>query len=300
VFFSTEHIVLYSAEGNPLKELPLPQLQAVNAGHIGIAESPSDKTLVVRFQQADSTICIHINTETLDSSDGPCAISRLFSVSDSDMAARSDKYYDRPESSPVQPEVVGSVEKSDLDVFGSVGIMEPGKPARKLCDTSGFAACKVPQFINNERIVVFDWHTLGLIDARKTAQSEQPKLQMTLAHHEWIDIVGRPVHTSANGQRFAVAINSPPTDLKGKKDAIHAFLGDVPAAFPSHVDVFDLSLGRWIYSLNNKRKAPSSGQFQQIWGLALSPSGNKLVIDSGGVVQAYALTPSARGSSPNR
>ena len=299
LFFSTEHIVLCSAEGKPIKYLPLTQLQAPHAGHIGIAESPSGKTLVVRFQQADSTICIHIDTETLDISEGSCAISRLFSISDSGMAARSDKYYDRPESSPVQPEVIGAVQKSQLDVFGSIQIQEQGKPARKLCDTSGLAGCKVPQFLNNEMIAVFDWYALGLIDARDTVPKEQPKLQMKLAHHEWIDIVGRPVRTSSNGQRFAVAINRPPSGLKGKKASIHAFLGDMPAAYPSHVDVFDLPLGQWVYSLNNKTNGPSSHPFQQIWGLALSPSGDKLVIDSGGVVQAYALPPSTKISSPN-
>jgi hypothetical protein len=294
LFFSTEHIVVCftegcSAERKPVKELPLPQLQAAGAGHIGIAESPSGKTLVVRYQKANSTICIHIDTETLEFSEGPCAISKLFSISDSAMAARSDKLYDRPESTPVQPEVIGAVQKSELDLFGSVQINAPGKPARKLCDTSAFVACKVPQFLNNEMIAVFDWYALGLVDARETVPAQPPKLQMKLTHHEWIDVVGRPVRTSANGQRFAVAINLPPTDLKGKKAAIHAFLGDVPAAFPSHVDVFDLPLGQWIYTLKNKTSGPSAQRLQQIWGLALSPSGDKLVIDSGGVVQAYVL-----------
>ncbi len=299
LFFSTEHIVLYSAEEKAIKELLLPQLHAAGAGHIGIAESPSGKTLVVRFQQADSTICIHVDTETLEISEGPCAISRLFSTSDSGMAARSDKYYDRPESSPVQPEVIGAVEKSQLDLFGSIQIQEQGKPARKLCDTSGLAGCKVPQFLNNEMIAVIDWYTLGLIDARDSLLAEPPKVQMKLVHHEWIDVVGRPVRTSSNGKRFAVAINRPPPSLKGKKAAIHAFLGDMPAAYPSHVDVFDLPLGQWIYSLNNKTNGPSSHPFQQIWGLALSPSAEKLVIDSGGVVQAYALPPSTKRPSPN-
>lgn len=298
LFFSADRIVLYSPDGDPIKELPLPQLQAAHAGHVGIAESPSGKSLVVRYQQADSTICIQIATNTLDISEGPCAVSRLFSISDTGLAQRSDKNYDRPENEPVEPVAVDAVPKTELDVFGSVQIREQGKTARKLCDTSGFAGCKIPQFLNNEMVVVFDWYAIGLTSARESLPPEKPKLQTKLTHREWIDIVGRPVRPSSNGQRFAVAINSPPSGMKEKKGSIHAFLGDVPAAYPSHVDVYDLPLNQWIYSLKN-RKDGESLQFQQIWGLALSPSGVKLAIDSGGVVQVYVLPPEIKNALSN-
>src|SRR5580704_1534831 len=48
VFFSTEHLVLYSADWNPVKEVALLQLQEPSAELKEIAESPSGKVLDVR------------------------------------------------------------------------------------------------------------------------------------------------------------------------------------------------------------------------------------------------------------
>lgn len=245
--------------------------------------------MVLRYQTGESVNCIRIATETLVISEAPCAVSRLFSISDTALAERSDKNYDRPETEAVQPVGVGEVRKSDLDVYGKIQISDPTQAARILCDTTKFPGCKVPQFLNNDMAVVFDWYAIGLIGTHEKLQTEVPKLQTKLSHREWIDIVGRPVRASADGKKFAVAINRPPPNAKGKKAAIHAFLGDVPAAYPSHVDVYDLPQGLWMYSLVNRRTSPNSHQFLQIWGLALSPNGKKLAIDSGGEIQLYDL-----------
>src|SRR5580704_5983393 len=79
LFFSGDKIALYGTDRSPIKEVPLPQLQAPHTGHIGIAESPSDKSMVIRYQTNEAVNCIHVSTGTLDISDAPCAVSRLFS-----------------------------------------------------------------------------------------------------------------------------------------------------------------------------------------------------------------------------
>jgi hypothetical protein len=298
LFFSEEHLVLYSSDGTLSKEVPLPQLQAPRTGHVGIAESPSGKSLMIRYEHEDSVSCIQIATQDLDISEAPCSVSRLFSISDAALAERSDKKYDRPEVEPVQPVGVGVVQKAELDVFGSVQIRKHEGAARKLCDTSKVAGCKVPQFINNEKVAVFDWYKAALVTTGEESSGDGSNLPLRLAHREWIDIVGRPLRPSRDGQRFAVAINLPPPNSKGKKAGIHAFLGDVPAAYPSHVDVFDLKLSEWVFSLVNRRTGPNSHQFQQIWGLALSPTGEKLAIDSGGVIQLYSIPPGTKAPPP--
>jgi hypothetical protein len=53
---------------------------------------------------------------------------------------------------------------------------------------------------------------------------------------------------------------------------------------PLDIEVFDLSAAQWIYTL---RINPD--QLHQIWGLALSPNGNQLALDSGGAIQVFAL-----------
>ncbi|MFZ0820792.1 MAG: hypothetical protein WAM91_12035, partial [Candidatus Acidiferrales bacterium] len=90
LFFSTDHIVLYSADWRELKEFPLPQLRDYFNALGGIAQSPSGKSLVVQFHRGNSTLCLRIHTDTLDSSEGPCEILELFTASDDGVAAAKD------------------------------------------------------------------------------------------------------------------------------------------------------------------------------------------------------------------
>jgi hypothetical protein len=139
----------------------------------------------------------------------------------------------------------------------------------------------MPQFVNNETIVVYSPLHLSLTDRRgdlKFAQDLDPR-------EIWLDELGRPVRSSANGQRFAVAFNTSLFRV-GAPIGIHMSTGDMPAAFPDHIDVYDLTAERWIYTLQVK-----GTHIHQIWGLALSPNGERIVVDSGGVIQAYALPP---------
>jgi len=102
---------------------------------------------------------------------------------------------------------------------------------------------------------------------------------------KWIDEFGRPVRASVNGQRFAVASNALHLrDVKDESFAIHVSTGDIPAEFPLDVQVYDLLAAQWIYTLQINAE-----HLHQIWGLALSPNGNNLAIDSGGVIHVFAL-----------
>lgn len=142
------------------------------------------------------------------------------------------------------------------------------------------AGLATPQFINNEAFVayasfgfqVFD--RLGNLEFRDSFKPDEL----------WIDTSARPVRPSANGQRFAVAINlSPFSPLIGATTLLNP-LGDPPAAVAARVSIYDLKKQQLIYNLQYKKN-----QFQPIWGLGLSPSGKKIVIDSGGIIQIYSL-----------
>jgi hypothetical protein len=153
-----------------------------------------------------------------------------------------------------------------------------------LCETyeASGDSCSTSQFISNQRIVAYGSRGLRVLDL-----SGVPRFEQTF-EDGWIDIAARPILPSAAGNRFAAAFNRP---FVG---SISITRGELPAALPDRVQIFDLPRNEWIYVLQDKRH-----EFKQIWGLGLSPSGQKLLIDSGGIVQLYAL-PSATGTAPEK
>jgi hypothetical protein len=288
LFFSTDHIVLYSADWTIVKELSLPQLQGSASALGGIAQSPSGKSLVVQFRRGTSTLCLRIRTDTLDSSESPCEILELFTASDEGVAAPSAlPEGNLSEGTPPGPMVLYDVSMPDAssDPPGRIQNPENRNSARALC-----ASCVgMPQFVDNNTIVVYTPMRLSI-----TSRTGNLKYLDTLNPKEiWIDELGRPVRSSANGQRFAVAFNTSLFRVDAPT-AIRMSTGDMPAAFPDHIDTYDLTTEQWIYTLQIK-----GTRIQQIWGLALSPSGEKLAIDSGGAIQAYALPPKSSAITSN-
>jgi hypothetical protein len=149
-----------------------------------------------------------------------------------------------------------------------------------LCDP----CAGIPQFINNDTIAVYTPTNIRIMDRAGKIKFTQ-KFDVAT---KWIDEFGRPIRPSANGQRFAVASNA--LKLPAAKDAsfaIHVSTGDIPAEFPLDVQIYDLPAAKWIYTLRI-----NADHLRQIWGLALSPSGEKLAIDSGGAIQLFAVPPS--------
>jgi WD40 repeat protein len=148
----------------------------------------------------------------------------------------------------------------------------------------------MPQFINNDMLAVYTPTNIQLMERGGKVRFAQT---FDVAN-KWIDEFGRPVRSSANGQRFAVASNA--LHLRGVKDesfAIHVSTGDIPAEFPLDVQIYDLSAAQWIYTLQI-----NADHLRQIWGLALSPNGNNLAIDSGGTIQVFSVPPSPFAASP--
>ncbi len=280
LFFSTDHVVLYSADWTKVKELSLPQLQGSTSSLGGIAQSPSGKFLVVQFRRGVSTLCLRIHTNSLDSSEGPCEILELFTASDEGVAAPSslpeENLSENNRSGPlVQYDV--SMPDSSLDPRGRIQNPDHKNTARTLCNW----CVGMPQFVNNNTIVVYTPTHLSVTGPGGNMRFEQALNQREI----WIDELGRPVRSSANGERFAVAFNTSLLRVDAPT-AIRMSTGDMPAAFPDHIEAYDLTTEQAIYTLQIK-----GSRLQQIWGLALSPSGEKLAVDSGGAIQVYSLPP---------
>jgi len=319
LFFSTEHIVLYSADWNPVKELPLPPLQLPNAALKEIVESPSGKVLEVRIRHNESLLCLRILTDTLDVERDTCTVLLGFSISDDGVATTdSNHIFDLSgETRDVHREVQHRNLALSRPAYPYTRVelaVDRGDRKGILCDTMIVKSCEKPEFISNDMIVLHGNGSLGLVDVSGIRSGEKSQLEFEKRYlgipkkgwgedrtTDWIAGVGKPVHSSANGQRFAVASNAPAQYEGGKvpADLSAAFL---PAMFPDDVEVFDIPTGRngdrpelqchqpdqpcdWmIYRLTDVKH-----HFQHIWGFGLSPKGEKLVVDSGGVIQTYAI-----------
>jgi hypothetical protein len=278
LFFSTERIVLYSADWQPVKELPLPQLQEPHASLLDIAESPSGKVIVIRFLQDQSPFCIRIITGTLEGAEKPCELLSRFTISDERMAAYKGRAGQQEiNSGPVVVLGPPSPLPGPFD-FSIVISANSGEAEHLLCHTSQQPDddCITPQFVSNGWIVLRGLLTLVLSDL----EGHEVFRQSFDIEDTYLDPAGRPVQPSADGSRFALAVDQ----NLGGQFSFHSSASELPAEFPDRIQVFDIGMDDWFYILRNKKK-----QFQQIWGLALSPSGNRLAVDSGGVIQTYAL-----------
>jgi hypothetical protein len=322
VFFSTEHLVLYSSDWQPAKEVALIQLQEPGAELKEIAESPSGKFLDVRIRKLNSLLCLRIQTDTLTAERDTCSALLPFAISDDGMASTltPDAVHFNGENREAQPDVIRSdnrikMKRTEVETVEFVG--ERGDLKKTLCYTRTTSSCGSPAFITNNMMVIHRQDDLGLLDITDVANGGEAKLQFqkeigthywhleqTKVEGEWIASLGRPVRSSANGQRFAVAMNAAQSP-DNRSTSYALFPEALPAIDPTHVDVYDLPSGLdkltptrqcyldaqcdwWIYKLTNVKH-----QFQHIWGFGLSPNGEKLVIDSGGVIQMYALPPVA-------
>ena len=255
---TAEKIASYSADWNYLKEIPFSDFHSSTATLGGIAESPNESSLVIQFLVRNSAMCFRIRTDTLDYAIVPCAALEVFTVSDDKIVEpqRLPGENFHPEDTPSHAYIEHRAAMANAPATG------------------------IPQFIGNDAMAVFSSEHISVVD-------RAGKLSFVwdfVPQERWIDELGRPLRSSANGQRFAIVTNRSPFTRRGPPTAIHISTGDIPAEMPLDIEVCDLAAAQWIYTL---RVNPE--RLQKIWGLALSPSGNNLAIDSGGTIQIFAL-----------
>jgi hypothetical protein len=318
LLLTTDKIVSYSADWTELKELPLSELHPTTASLGGIAESPSGKSLIVQFLRGNSAQCVSVHTDTMESFQVPCGVLDVFTASDNGILApeKLPGGNDLRENSPSGAYVQYGVAMPDAPpaAVGRIQNPDQARVARTICNP----CVGMPQFINNDTMAVYSPTNISVVDRAGKVSFTQD----LYSKEKWLDEFGRPVRSSANGRRFAVAFNLSPfarpdftsgengsrtvVDPTSSADeqraayanaqsraahasavAIHMSTGDIPAEMPLDVEVYDLAAAQWIYTLQI-----NSEHLHQIWGLALSPNGNQLAIDSGGVIQIFALPPS--------
>lgn len=275
---TSEKISSYSADWMFLKQVQFSDLHSMTATLGGIAESPNANSLVIQFLTGNSSMCSRISTDTLHSVPANCGVLEVFTASDYKIV--------EPEKLPganEQRENTPShayIQHGTAMVSASAKSRDQNPDQAHAHDTICNPCAGIPQFINDDAMVVYSPETISVLDGAgkiSFSQNFSPK-------ERWIDEFGRPVRSSANGQRFAVVTNRSAFTRGTGSTAIHISTGDIPAEMPIDIEVFDLSAARWIYTL---RIDPE--QIHQVWGLALSPNAKKLAIDSGGTIQIYTL-----------
>jgi hypothetical protein len=256
---TAEKIASYSVNWKHLNEIPFSDFHPTTATLGGIAESPDASSLVIQFLVRNSAMCFRIRTDTLDYAIVPCGTLEVFTVSD-----------DRIVEPPKLPG-----EDSHPENTPSHAYIERGAVRLRPSASGG-----IPQFINNDAMALYSPKNISILDrAGKVTFSQDFN-----PRERWIDELGRPLRASQSGQRFAIVTNRSPFTRNAPPAAIHISTGDIPAEMPFDIDVCDLTVAQCIYTLRINGE-----HLHKVWGLALSPNGNKLAIDSGGTIQIFAL-----------
>jgi hypothetical protein len=130
-------------------------------------------------------------------------------------------------------------------------------------------SCGSPEFVSNDVLALSMPHGLSLVP--KTGGDAL--LKANFRDDEWL---GRPLHPSADGKRFAVAIWA----HKGGS----AFFDISSHNVLKRIVVYDLQSRQAVYTLDGKKQ-----RISDVSGLALSPDGSLMAILTDGVVAVYRV-----------
>jgi hypothetical protein len=167
-----------------------------------------------------------------------------------------------------------------LALFGAgAALGTPNSPWRVLCshyDPNWFSYIPTGSFVNDTTIFWLAYQRQG-VSIRLSMTDGSIALDERLGYHE----ITNPLYVPVGGARFAIPI------YKGKGGSE---LLDIPAHYSlKSIKVYDLSVRRWVYTLDGK-----SHGIRSISGLALSPDGALLgVINQDGMLQVYRVPSNA-------
>ena len=130
-------------------------------------------------------------------------------------------------------------------------------------------SCGTPQFVSNDVLALLMPHELSVVPRT----GGDALLKASFHDDEWL---GRPLHPSADGQRFAVTVWA----HKGG----NAFFDIDSHSVLKRIVVYDLPSSRAVYTLDAKQR-----KIKNVSGVALSPDGSLLAVLTDGVVEVYRV-----------
>ena len=269
VIFAGNHLSLYSSNRLLVKDLPLPELDKPKTSLVGITASPSGHTLLVRYMDGEQQQCNWVSVPQMQIRTESCRLPAQIAITDHEMAA-----VDQPDPKSSKAKI--AIQKID----GSWHL---------LCDSSSNPACGNPRFVDDSTILISTLNALAAVHQSgqlvfTEAMSDAPLTSPlgSVSHSSKI----AEVRSSISGNRIAAGIYGL-TNIAGSFNSNFDVVSGAQVMF-DHARVYDLVTGRWIFKLENDD--PSDAKFRHLSGLALSPNGRRIAIETSGIVREFELS----------
>jgi WD40 repeat protein len=246
-------IALYSPSLELVKDFRLSSEQQSHLWNFHV--SSSGKSILVEYHYPEATYQ-WMNSDSLQPQDALWSESMpVLSISDEmEIASFRDTY----------------VKATGSNIFEA--LIQPRNGAeRTVCrEFAGQAgSCGEPEFVSTDVVALLMPHGFNLVS--KTGGDAL--LKASFRDDEWI---GRPLHPSVDGKRFAVTVWA----HKGGS----AFLDISSHSVLKRIEIYDVSNPHPVYTLNAKQQ-----KIKDVSGVTLSPDGSLMAILADGVVEVYQL-----------
>lgn len=284
--FTTEHLLLYTADSGLGRRLPLTLSVDAAKGTIAVSASPAGGYLLISYEPWSEAQRFEAFGRTLRGTSPVEAGERIGQYLDYNPPERRQVLVDVPslrvtrswiqKGAALFPSVAddGAMLKRGAD--GDLETRAPNGARHVFCAATRRRCSGPGEFVGDDALFS------GMVDLGMRRRAMRLVLVdgSVIFEHELSEKQDvRYVATSAGGRRFAVAID------KGKGGSE---LLDIGAHYSLHrIFVYDLPTRRWVYALDCKKEGIKS-----ISGLALSPDGTLLaLINQDGILEVFRLPP---------
>jgi len=286
VFFTPDHLVLYSSELQTLKDMPLPPTGLENESGPVVQHSPSGKSILLVYHKDDSD---HFGGYVdRDRYDFVWIDSENLEVVRAWRENGWENTWHGPELISTLGGYAGSISDREMvrGLRGAIIIRKLGDPWRLICYLQPY--CGDAQFLDDQTLLVYlhaasemtSENTIGLLGTDGKLQFRQ---QVGKGSYK----LG-PAQVSADGRRFAFVTYRE----EGELDIADYHLRSAHVALRS-IMVYDVPSNHWVYALEANKKNRSikitSNRPFPLPKLALSPDGSLMAILIDDLVEMYRL-----------
>lgn len=257
-------IALYSPSLELVKDF---KLSSEQQSHLwDFHASSSGKTILVEYHYPEATYQ-WLNSDSLRPQDALWSESMpVLSISDDkEIASFRDTY----------------VKAKGINIFEA--LIQPRNAAeRTVCRafTGRAERCGEPEFVSNDILALLMPHEFNLV----SRTGGDALLKASFRDDEWL---GRPLHPSVDGKRFAVTVWAHKGGSTLLDISYHRVL--------KRIVVYDIPSRQPVYTFDATKE-----RIKAVSGVALSPDGSLLAVLADGIVEVYEVPSSSRAVNPQQ